>query len=75
MTHSPESLRQHSLILTAHAKRVREAAEAARLRSIEARAMAQAASASARTHRTNSEAATCRNAVRAHVSLNYPAGN
>ena len=40
-----------------------------------ARTMAQAASTSAGAHRTNSEAATCRNAVRAHVSLNYPAGN
>ena len=75
MTHSPEPLRRHSLVLTAHAKRVREAAEAARLRSIEARTMAQVASTSAGAHRTNSEAATCRNAVRAHVSLNYPAGN
>jgi len=75
MTHSPEPLRRHSLVLTAHAKRVREAAEAARLRSIKARTLAQAARMSAREHRTNSEAATCRNAVRAHVSLNYPTGN
>jgi hypothetical protein len=58
---TPAKLRQRSLALLAHARRVREDAQAARLRSIELRTKAQAAGISAAAHRVVSAAATRRN--------------
>jgi hypothetical protein len=58
---SPAKLRQRSLALLAYARRVREDAQAARLRSIELRTKAQAAGISASALRAVSAAAARRN--------------
>lgn len=61
MAWSPEQLRRHCRVLVAHARQVRAAAEAARLRSVALKIKAATAHASANARQATADAATDRN--------------